>query len=114
MSKLPKRVKYIYNIPKDYKIYPVSGAYGGVSGRGDLVLHFFVESHAIPKDVIQKIKGDGHLSPEERIPTEELEMTRDMQIGVMVSRTNAVELAKWILDKVKGFEKLTKQKGSQK
>ena len=110
MSKvqLPKRVKFIHNWPDDYKIYPANGAWGGVSARGDMILHFFVEHHPVPKEEIQIIKEDGTLAPRETKPKEEVKAARTMQVGIMINREQVVSLADWMLKKVEEYEKARK------
>jgi len=107
MERLPKRVKFLHNTPTDYKIYPVNGAWGGVTARGDLILNFFVEHLSVPKEQVQGVKADGSLAPIEAVPKEEVEITRDMQVGVMINLDQAVDVAKWMLAKVEEYRKIT-------
>jgi len=108
-----KRVKFVHHWPTDYKIYPANGAWGGVSGRGDVILHFFVERHVVPEEEVQTIKEDGSLAPIERKPQEELQLARDMQVGILVNREQAVGIANWILQKVKQYEDAIKKEAEK-
>jgi len=100
----PKRVKFIHHWPKEYRIYPANGAWGGVTGRGDFVFHFFVERHDIPEEDIQNVQEDGSLTPLEKEIPEELPIARDMQVGILMNREQSVSLANWILEQVKMHE----------
>lgn len=114
MDKVPKtklsRLIFTHYWPADYKIYPVNGTWGGMTGRGDLVLHFFVERHEVPKEEVSVITEDGTLAPIKLVPKGEQKVARDMQTGIMVNREQAVSIAKWILEKVGEYEKLVKGK----
>lgn len=111
MEKRPKKVKFIHNMPKDYRIYPANGVFGGMTARGDLVMNFFVEHHVIPPEQVQKVKADGSLAPIKTEQQEELEVSRVFQMGVMVNREQALDIAKWIMEKVKQYDKIATKKG---
>ena len=110
MERLPKRLKFLHNIPADYKIYPANGAWGGVTARGDLLLHFFIEHQIVPKEQIQDVKADGSLAPLEVLPKEEVEVARDMQVGIMINLDQAADVAKWMLAKVEQYRKIASGK----
>jgi hypothetical protein len=105
-EKKPKKVRFVYHKLEDYKVYPVNGLYGGVSSRGEFIGHFFLEHHEIPKEEIQSIKEDGSLGEVEAKPSVEVKIDRDLQVGIMVNCEQAVNIANWILDRVKQFEKV--------
>lgn len=107
--KKAKKIKFIYNKPQDYRIYPVNGVWGGVSGRGDLICNFFVEHHEVPKEEVLALKEDGSLEPIKEKPKEQVNVIRDLQVGILVNREQAISIANWILEKVKEFEKVTKE-----
>ena len=113
-TKKPKKIKFIYNKPEDYKIYPVNGLYGGITGRGDFVGHFFLERHELPKEEILPIKEDGTLGVVEKEPEEVLTAARDLKVGIMINREQAVSLANWIIDRVKGYEEAQEKKELKK
>lgn len=95
-------VKFIHKFPDDYRIVPANGAWGGISPRGDLLMHFFVEHTAVPEIEIKSLNEDGTLASKKI--KNEIEVVRDMQFGVMLTVEQANSLAYWILDKVKSFE----------
>lgn len=113
-TKMPKRVRYVPHWPADYRIYPANGLWGGITGRGDFVMHFFVERHVVPKEEIQDVKEDGSVAPAKQEPTEQLDIERDMQVGIMINREQAVNIAKWMLEQVEKYEKLMPKKEGSK
>lgn len=100
-------VKFIHQFPDNYRILPVNGAWGGITSRGDLVMHLFVEHTKVPQEEIQIVKEDGSFVPV-RKESEEIEVLRVMQTGVMMNREQAVSMARWMLDKVEKFEHVIK------
>ena len=109
-TKKPKKIRFIYNKPEDYKIYPVNGLYGGITGRGDFVGHFFLERHELPDEEILPIMEDGTLGKVGKEPEEELKATRDLKVGIVINREQAVSVANWIIERVKAYEEEQKKK----
>jgi hypothetical protein len=104
-----KKVRFIHNRPEDYKIYPINGIWGGMTGRGDLICHFFLEHQEVPAVEVQPIKEDGSLGSVERGNEGEARIVRNFQMGIVVNREQAVAIAKWMLDNVKRFEEEQKK-----
>ena len=100
-------IKFLHQFPDNYKLVPVNGAWGGVSPRGDLLMHFFLEHSKVPQEEIQIAKHDGSLVPLKE-KTNEIQVVRAMQIGVSMNREQAVSIANWMLEKVKKYEEDTK------
>ena len=100
-------IKFIHQFPDDYRIVPANGAWGGVSPRGDLLMHLFVEHSQVPREEIQIVKEDGSLAPLKKT-TKEIEVMRTMQIGVVLNVEQAVSIAKWMLEKVEKYKSAQK------
>jgi hypothetical protein len=109
VKKKPTTVKFNHKFPDDYRIVAVNGAWGGISPRGDLLMHFFIEHKTVPDQEIKSLKEDGSFDDSKDFPTE-IEIDRKMQIGVMMPREQAASLAHWILDKIQHFESDKKTK----
>lgn len=107
---MPKKVKFVYYKPEDYKIHPVNGVWGGPTGRGDIVVHFFVERHEIPKEHIHSVNEDGSLGPLEREEKEMLQVARELQVGIMLSPREATNIAKWLNEQVEKFKEFVPKK----
>ena len=110
-DKDPTMVKFIHKFTDDYRIIPANGAWGGVSPRGDLLMHFFIEHAKVPQEEIQVAKEDGSLSPPKK-KIKEIEIVRTMQIGVNINIEQATHLANWILENVERYKtgKMAKKK----
>lgn len=64
----------------------------------------------MPRVVIHEVSPEGKLGQEKARETESL-ITREIQVGVVLSPAQAESIAKWILDKV---ETLKKRLGDEK
>lgn len=104
MSRLPEekeKVKLIYNKPEDYSIVFANGLYGGVSPRGDIHCHFFVESRPLPIEQEFKLSEDGKIGEEIGQSVSPVTIIRDLKVGIIVEPDVAQSIAEWLLDKVK-------------
>jgi len=106
-------VKFVHKFTDDYRIIPANGAWGGVSPRGDLLMHFFVEHTKVPREEIQVVKEDGSLDSS-RKKTKEVEIIRTMQIGVNMNIEQVTHLANWILENVERYKRGKMDKKKEK
>ncbi|MDG6222326.1 MAG: hypothetical protein QCH99_03590 [Candidatus Bathyarchaeota archaeon] len=102
-EKKKRTLKFLHQFPEDYEIFPANGAWGGVSARGDLLMHFFLEHSAVPDSEVKTINEDGTINDVKK-EKKEIEIVRRMQFGVMLTTEQASSLANWILDKVQQYE----------
>lgn len=100
-----KEVKFIHKKPDDYEIIPANGAWGGLTPRGDFICNFFTEYYEIPEELEHELEEDGSLGPIIRKEGEVRTVIREFQIGVLMNKEQAVNLANWILEKVAQIEK---------
>jgi len=96
----PKRAKFRYLKPDGYQILAVNGAYGGMTPRGDLMCHFFYEYAPPPSEELLPITEEGKLGPKEEGVKEEVELVRELRVGIVLNPVQAESIANWILDKV--------------
>jgi hypothetical protein len=108
-KKLPKKVRYIYYQPKDYKIYPVNGAWGGPTTRNDIIIHFFVERQEMPVEEVHLIAENGLVGPVEREMKEEAKIARELQVGIIINPEEAERMAAWLKEKVAQSRKMKEQ-----
>jgi hypothetical protein len=93
------KIQFEYRRSDDYRIVAANGAHGGVTSRGDFRFDLFVEGPKAPEFVVHSITPDG-LGPEvEREPSGRI-VERELQIGVVMSPTQAKSLAQWILSRL--------------
>lgn len=92
-------IRFEYTRSHSYRIVAANGAHGGVTSRGDFRFDLFVEGPKAPDSVVHSITPDG-LGPEvERSPTSRI-VERELQVGVIMSPTQARSLAQWILSRL--------------
>lgn len=80
----------------DYRIIPVTGAWGGVSPQGEIIFDLFVEKLEIPKSI--NIRIDPGRPPME-IGRDGQIHVRESQIGVVVRPDIARSIGEWLIQK---------------
>lgn len=110
--KKPKKVKFVYYTPEDYKIYPVNGAWGGPTARNDIIVNFFVERQEMPREEVHSIGENGSLGPIEKEQKEEVQIARELQVGIVLNPDQALDIAEWLKKNVDQLRRL--QKGELK
>ena len=89
VEKKQKTIQFIHQFSDDYRIVPANGAFGGISARGDLIMHFFLEHSKVPHEEINISKPDGSLEIS-REETNEVEVIRDASWSGDNSRTSSL------------------------
>lgn len=110
------RVRFLFNIPDDYKLICVNGVYGGITPRGELICHFFFEYPDIPAEEVAPLI-DGKIQPDkvskiERIkhkPNERV-IRRDVRVGLIIPVQHINSIANWMLDKLKTSQIIVEEK----
>ena len=98
------RVVFQYEKDPDYRVVYANGAFGGVTPRGDIKFELFIEYVKAPETIVHSMTPDG-LGPEiERLP-DRTPITRESQVGVIMSPNQAKSLAHWLLGKLSEVEK---------
>ena len=87
-------LKIEYRKASDYKLIPVTGAWGGLSPHGEIIFDLFVEKRETPQSVTVKIE-QGKVPQE--IQTEEGVIVRESQIGIVVRPDIALVIGKWLI-----------------
>lgn len=108
---LPKEIEFSFEYDKDYRILASNGVWGGMTTRGEFKLDFFVESIGIPDSVKNKVTEDGKLGDEiKRSP--EKKVTRQLQVGILLSQAHALSLAEFIQQHIKDVKEKTEKEGA--
>jgi hypothetical protein len=68
--------------------------------RGELVCHFFYESEPTPKEESYLLTEEGKLGAKEEDAKNELELVRELKVGIVLNPVQAEDIANWILEKV--------------
>lgn len=108
IENLPETAKVIYKKSPDYNIVYVNGVYGGLTGKGELRFDFFQEFHPFPDEETLEITDEGKLGnpilPDE--DSEQFELIREKQFGVVMSMNFAQSLYQWLEDKLEAYERI--------
>jgi len=89
-------IKIAFRKALDYRIIPVTGAWGGVNPQGEIVFDLFVEKLEVPESVQIKIEPG---RPPVEISREGQIHVRESQIGVVVRPDIARSLGEWLIQK---------------
>lgn len=94
-------IEFVFTKAPDYRVISANGIWGGVTPRGALKMDFTLDSQRTPDSVVHSVTPEGGLGPEiDRKPTERA-VSRELQVGILLSIEHAENVASWILDKVK-------------
>ena len=89
-------IKIAFRKAADYRIIPVTGAWGGVNPQGEIVFDLFVEKLEVPESVQIKVEPG---RPPVEIAREGQVHVRESQIGIVVRPDIARSLGEWLLQK---------------
>lgn len=106
-----KEIKFKYHFSNDYNPLYVNGAFGGISSKGEIIINFFLERVALPKEVINKINADGSLGKEIKFNPEDYKQSilRHIQTGIVVNLNDAKAIHEWLGNKIDLLEKMKKE-----
>lgn len=100
--------KYIFSY--NYNPAYVNGAQGGISPRGEVVIHFYLERPALPNALTHQINPNGSIGPEIAVEPADLpsSMVRFIDTGVVMNLANARMFHAWLGDRIKEAENMEK------
>jgi hypothetical protein len=111
----PNKIKFKYIFDKDYNPAYINGAFGGLSPRGEIIVHFYLERSGLPISASYEFT-DGKLSGElfEVKPDDHSSsMVRFIQNGIVMDYESARGIHKWLGDHIQKLEELTKIKSDE-
>lgn len=101
-----KKARFVYRKPDDYEPVYVNGVYGGITPRGELLAHFFIEYSDIPLQESYDVK-DNELDQDSRIVDHrhdrqegEVVYTRDIRTGILIPAHQIQSMIKWMQEKL--------------
>lgn len=111
-----KQIKFKYKFSKDYNPIYVNGAHGGLTGRDEIIVNFFLERQGLPISQTHSITEDGKLGDEtSREPEDYSEsMIRYVSTGVVLNLESAKSIYDWLGNQIKNLEKIAKIKEQSK
>jgi hypothetical protein len=97
----PEKVRFTFIAPEGYAPVYVSGAFGGVTPRGELVVSFYQERQPAPKPEVFNVLPDGRLGPPAEARTQPtFEIERHIVAGVIMNEQTTRELHIWLTQKL--------------
>lgn len=114
MEKMKFKFKYIF--PDDYNPIYVNGAYGGISYKAEIIVHFFLERTPLPNSVTHIVNEDGTLGEEvQREPEDHAtSIVRYVNSGIILNLEEAKSVHKWLGDKIETLENAIKMQKDKK
>ncbi|GAB4299276.1 MAG: hypothetical protein Fur0034_10860 [Desulfuromonadia bacterium] len=96
--------KYVFNY--NYNPTYVNGAQGGVSPRGELVIHFYLERPPLPESITHEITPQGGVGRETGVEPADLSQSivRFIDTGIVMNYENAKMFHLWLGEKLKEAE----------
>lgn len=96
--------KYVFNY--NYNPTYVNGAQGGVSPRGELVIHFYLERPPLPESITHEITPQGGIGRETAVEPTDLSQSivRFIDTGVVMNYESAKMFHLWLGEKLKEAE----------
>lgn len=106
------KITFKYKFDKNYNPHYVTGAFGGLTERGELVINFYLDRMALPIEQTHTVI-DGHLElPGDKLPAD-LENTRIrfVDMGVIMNLQTAKELREWLDGRIQTLENAKSELG---
>ncbi len=98
-ASISSKVTIFYEKNKDYRLLPVTGAFGGPTPSGDILAEFFVERRTAPDKVVMEISG----GTTTEISKEGERHIRELLIGLLIRPDVAYSIGVWLIEKAKQF-----------
>jgi hypothetical protein len=109
MATKKKSLNFEYKILPTYNVYAVSGAYGGLNAKGEIVVNLFHERTAIPRLQTFELHEDGSISDKPTSEERKDAIMRDVVFGISINPETARSLANWLNEKVDQYEEVIKK-----
>ena len=106
MATKKKSLNFEYKILPTYNVYAVSGAYGGLNAKGEIVVNLFHERTAIPRLQTFELHEDGSVSNKPTSEEKKDAIIRDVIFAMSINPQTARALAEWLNDKADQYEKV--------
>jgi len=102
--------KYIFNY--GYNPSYVNGAQGGLTPRGEFVIHFYQERPALPAALAHEITPQGAIGRETTVLPKDLAntMVRFIDTGITMNYDTAKIFHAWLGDKIRELETVQKSR----
>lgn len=116
MSSSAPKVTFKYIFKYDYNPVYVNGAHGSISPRGEIVANFYLERPPLPKEMVHAVTPEGAISAEVvSVDPKDLNsmLIRYVSQGVVLNYQNALELHRWLGERIAELEHLMSVRGNK-
>jgi len=102
------QIIFKYLFAEDYNPVYVNGAHGGVSPRGEIVVHFYLERPGIPVSITHEVTPGGSIGAEiNEVPSDfKQTLYRAVESGVVMNQESARSFHLWLGERLKELENL--------
>ena len=106
------QIIFKYLFAEDYNPVYVNGAHGGVSPRGELVVHFYLERSGIPVAITQEINPNGTIGEViDEVPADfNQTLYRAVESGIVLNYESARTIHAWLGERVRELEAIQQAK----
>ncbi len=108
------QIIFKYLFAEDYNPVYVNGAHGGVSPRGELVVHFYLERPGVPVSITHEVTPNGTIGAEiDEVPADfKQTLYRAVESGVVMNYDSAKNFHHWLGERLKELESLQQARES--
>lgn len=92
------QVEVVFKRATDYRVIPATGAWGGVSPHGEVVVDLFVEASENPDQLVLEVEEG---KPPTEVKRSETRIARESQIGVVMRPDIAYSVGQFLIEKAK-------------
>lgn len=106
--------KYLFD--ENYNPVYVNGAHGGVSPRGELVVHFYLERPGVPVSIAHEVTPNGTIGAEiDEVPADfKQTLYRAVESGVVMNYDSARSFHAWLGERLQELEALQQAKDAMR
>lgn len=100
--------KYLFNY--NYNPSYVNGAHGGISPRGEMVIHFYLERPPLPASLTHEVTSQGSIGQEVAVSPEDManSMVRFIDTGIVMNYEDARVFHVWLGEQLNAVENMKK------
>ncbi|HXK48853.1 MAG TPA: hypothetical protein PKW56_00140 [Clostridiales bacterium] len=109
-AKKPDKIKFKYIFDHNYNPKYVNGAYGGITPKGEIAVHFYLERQGLPNSQTYELTKNRLGEEIEKDPDDLHEsMIRFVDTGVILNVETAKEVICWLQEKVNKLNEIKKK-----
>ena len=108
-----QEIRFRYMKSRFFRVIHADGAWGGVSPRGSIHMSLFNERGALPDTSTLVIDATGRVMRPEAIQTSG-DIIREVECDVVFDLSTAINLRRWLDEKIKEIQALVEQAKAEK